>query len=80
MFLKLSNFKFLRNVRNSKVRDRENRLSSNDVPCQCDTTDDNSQCASNNCGYNSQDEYEDVSKQCNDVDWNEVIIIIFSVL
>lgn len=75
-FLPFQQFYFLRSVRNSKIRDREHRLSSNSVSCQCVTADDNGQCTSNNCGYNSQDEYEDVSKQHNDVDWAEVIMII----
>jgi len=64
----------LRNIRSSKGRERDNRPSPN---CQCNTVDSNGQCDADNCGYNSEDEYGEVQKQCNDMEWVEVIIDLF---
>jgi len=64
----------LRNTRNSKGRDRDNRSSQNPGTCQCGATDLNSHCSSDKCGYNSEDEYGEIPKQFSDIEWAEVII------
>lgn len=64
----------LRNIRSNKGR--ENRLSPSSA-CECGATD-NGQCSTNNCGYNSEDEYRDFSKQCSQMEWDEVIILFTS--
>lgn len=66
-------FSIFRNTRSIKGRDRENRLSPNFGNCQCGNSDENGHCDTNKCGYNSEDEYINVSNQCNDLEWIEVI-------
>jgi len=65
----------LRNTRNSKGRD--NRLSQSSGICQCGATDINGHCNSDNCGYNSEDEYGEIPKQFNDTEWAEVTIDLY---
>ncbi|XP_026817913.1 OTU domain-containing protein 5-A-like [Rhopalosiphum maidis] len=60
-----------RNTRNSKGRDRDNRLSQSSCTCQCGATDLNGHCSSDKCGYNSEDEYGEIPKQFNDMEWAE---------
>lgn len=64
----------LRNTRSSKGRDRDNRSSQSPGTCQCGATDLNGHCSSEKCGYNSEDEYGEIPKQFNDMEWAEVII------
>lgn len=64
----------LRNTRNSKGRDRDNRSSRSPGTCQCGATDLNGHCSLDTCGYNSEDEYGEIHKQFSDMEWAEVII------
>lgn len=66
-----------RSTRNSKGRDRDNRSSQSPGTCQCGATDLNGHCSSEKCGYNSEDEYGEISKQFNDMEWTEVIVDLF---
>lgn len=63
-----------RNSRNNKGRNKQyNNNSSVSVSCKCDSYGN---CNSENCGYNSGDEYGDISKPYTDIEWTEVIIMI----
>ncbi|XP_050438980.1 OTU domain-containing protein 5-B-like isoform X2 [Adelges cooleyi] len=56
---------------NNKGRERENRSTPNQGNCHCGTSDASGQCDINVCGYNSEDEYGEVSKNSNDIEWVE---------
>ncbi|XP_025418279.1 OTU domain-containing protein 5-B-like isoform X2 [Sipha flava] len=62
-------------IRSNKGRDRENwgenRPSTNFISCKCGSVDADGQCDAEKCGYNSEDEHGEVSKQYNSMDWVE---------